>query len=270
VKCSDPKNGEVEQAICAAMRLKPDWCYVADHVIGESSELHTVCQLPIGKVTLTRADALEGVRNLIKKQRAKLFFCSEPSPQFKRILTDIEAGKQEKLLQQVQPKSEEHLGKIQKAIYRARTELETMGDWTTRYDHLADHLSQYIRGGIVFQYTGPYRWKIEGLAEIPDTLDLADDHVQFKRSKIAKQKRKAKGRCRLCGLLSFPRPRRRAVVDRWFALKALTGWKAGIRKLVTNVDVESSKLPFSRTHFCSSLRWLSIPTSSFVVLHRNT
>ena len=79
-------------------------------------------------------------------------------------------------------------------IYRARTELETMGDWTTRFDQLADHLSQYIRGGIVFQYTGPYRWKIQGLAEIPDTLDLADDHVQFKRSKIANQKRKAKAK----------------------------------------------------------------------------
>jgi hypothetical protein len=199
VTCSDPENGEVERAICAAMRLKPEWWYFADHIIGENSELHTVCQLPIGKVTLTRADALEGVRNLIKKQRAKLFFCGEPSPQFKRILTDIEAGiefarKQEKLLEQVQPKSEEFLGKIQKAIYRTQTQLENMGDWTTRYDLLADHLSRYIRGGIVFQYTGPYRWKIEGLAEIPDTLDLADDHVQFKHTKIAKLKRKAKAR----------------------------------------------------------------------------
>jgi len=197
--CSDPENGEVERAICAAMRLKPERWYFADHIIGENSELHTVCQIPIGKVTLTRADALEGVRNLIKKQRAKLFFCGEPSPQFKRILSDIEAGiefarKQEKLLEQVQPKSEESLGKIQKAIYRTRTQLEQMGDWTTRYDLLADHLSRYIRGGIVFQYTGPYRRKIEGLAEIPDALDLADDHMQFKHTKIAKLKRKAKAK----------------------------------------------------------------------------
>jgi len=69
-----------------------------------------------------------------------------------------------------------------------------MGDWTTRYDLLADHFVQHIRGGIVFQYTGPYRWKIEGLAEIPDTLDLAADHVQYKRTKIAKLKRKAKAK----------------------------------------------------------------------------
>jgi len=199
VVCGDPTNGEVEHAICAAMRFKPEWSYWADHVIGEHSELHTVCQLPIGKVTLARADALEGVRDLIKKQQSKIFFCHEPSQQFKRILADIEAGiefarKQEKLLEQIQPKSEEYLSKIQKAIYRTKADLAKMGDWTTRYDLLADHFVQHIRGGIVFQYTGPYRWKIEGLAEIPDTLDLATDHVQYKRSKVAKMKRKAKAK----------------------------------------------------------------------------
>jgi hypothetical protein len=75
-----------------------------------------------------------------------------------------------------------------------RVELKKMGDWTTRYDHLADHFSQHIRGGIVFQYTGPYRWKIEGLVETPDTLDLAADHIQFKHSKLTKMRRKAKAR----------------------------------------------------------------------------
>jgi hypothetical protein len=94
----------------------------------------------------------------------------------------------------VQPKSEEYQERIQKAIYRTKGELEKMGDWTTRYDRLADHFSQYIRGGIVFQYTGPYHWKIEGLPETPDTLDLAADHVEFKRSKLAKAKRRAKAR----------------------------------------------------------------------------
>ena len=201
VKYSDPENGEVERAICAAMRLKSEWCYVADHVIGEQSELHTVCQLPIGKVTLARADALEGVRDLIKKQQARIFFCHEPSQQFKRILADIENGiefarKQEKLLEQVQPKSVEYMPKIQKAIHRAKTDLAKMGDWTTRYDFLAEHFAEHIRGGVVFQYTGPYHWKIEGLAEIPDMLDLAADHVQFKRSKVAKMKRKARVKTR--------------------------------------------------------------------------
>jgi hypothetical protein len=74
VDCNDPENGEIERAICAAMRLKPKWWYVADHIIGENSELHTVCQLPIGKVALARADALEGVRDLIKKQRARVLW----------------------------------------------------------------------------------------------------------------------------------------------------------------------------------------------------
>lgn len=201
VECGDPANSEVEHAICTAMHFKPGWYYRADHVISENSELHTVCGLPTGRVTLRRADALEGVRDLIKRQQTRLFFCGTPSQQFKRILDDIEAGsefarKQEKLLEQVQPKSEEYQGKIQKAIYRARTELERMGDWTTRYDRLANHFSEFIKGGLVLQYTGPYRWKIEGLPQTPDTLDLAEDHKAFKRSKIAKAMRKAKAKMR--------------------------------------------------------------------------
>lgn len=201
VECGDPSNGEVESAICAAMHLKPGWRYRADHVISENSELHTVCGLPTGKVTLKRADALEGVRDLIKRQQAKLFFCGPPNPQFKRILADIETGiefarKQEKLLDQVQPKSKEYQGKIQKAIYRAKTELEGMGDWTTRYDRLANHFSDYIKGGLVVQYTGPYRWKVEGLPRTPDTLELAADHIALKRRRLRKAMRGANAKMR--------------------------------------------------------------------------
>jgi hypothetical protein len=208
VECGDPENGEVECAICTAMRFKPGWYYRADHMIREDSELHTVCGIPTGKVTLRRVEALEGVRDLIKKQQARLFFCSAPSLQFKRILADIEAGiefarKQEKLLEQVQPKSEEYQGKIQKAFYRVRDELEKMGDWTTRYDHLAQHFSEHIRGGTVFQYTGPYRWKIQGIAQTPDPLDLAGDHKAFKRSKVARMMRKAKARMQVLHSLSL-------------------------------------------------------------------
>ena len=71
-----------------------------------------------------------------------------------------------------------------------------MGDWTTRYDRLANHFSEFIKGGLVLQYTGPYRWKIEGLPQTPDTLDLAEDHKAFKRSEIAKAMRKAKAKMR--------------------------------------------------------------------------
>jgi len=199
VKCGDPANSETENAICTAMHFKPGWYYKADHVISENSELHTVCGLPKGRITLRRADALEGIRDLIKRQQAHLFFCSPPNEQFKRILSDIEAGiafarKQEKLLEEVQPKSEEYQERIQKAIYRAKKELEEMGDWMTRYDRLADHFFESIRGGLVLQYTGPYRWKVEGLAQTPDTLDLAEDHREFKRTKVAKAIRKAKAK----------------------------------------------------------------------------
>lgn len=201
VECGDPANSEVERAICSAMHFKPGWYYKADHVISENSELHTVCGLPKGRVTLRRADALEGVRDLIKKQQARLFFCSAPNEQFKRILSDIEAGiefarKQEKLLEQVQPKSEECQERIQKAIYRAKQQLGEMGDWMTRYDRLADHFYECIKGGLVLQYTGPYRWKVEGLAQTPDTLDLAEDHREFKHIKVAKAIRKAKAKMR--------------------------------------------------------------------------
>ena len=201
VECGDPANSEVEHAICTAMHFKPGWYYKADHIISENSELHTICGLPKGRVTLRRADALEGVRELIMKQQARLFFCSAPSEQFRRILGDIEAGiefarKQEKLLEQVQPKSEEDQERIQKAIYRAKKELEGMGDWTTRYDRLANHFLESIKGGLVLQYTGPYRWRIEGLLQTPDTLDLAEDHKAFKHTKVTKAIRKAKAKIR--------------------------------------------------------------------------
>jgi len=69
-----------------------------------------------------------------------------------------------------------------------------MGDWMTRYDRLADHFLESIKGGLVLQYTGPYRWKVEGLPQTPDTLDLAEDHTACKRTKVAKAIPKAKAK----------------------------------------------------------------------------
>lgn len=66
----------------------------------------------------------------------------------------------------------------------------------TRYDRLADHFFESIKGGLVLQYTGPYRWKIEGLPQTPDTLDLAEDHKAFKHTKVTKAIRKAKAKIR--------------------------------------------------------------------------
>ncbi len=197
VICGDPNNTEVERAICAAMNLKPGWYYMADHVINEESDLHKVCGSPCSRVTLQRAEALEGVRNFLKQQVPRLFFCRPPSSQFNKVLSDIEAGitfarKQEDLLARVQPESRQRQDSIQKAVSRLKRDLAKMGDWTTRYDRLADHLEDHIRGGTVFQYTGPYRWKVEGISETPDTLDLAIDHKNFKRRKVAKALRRAK------------------------------------------------------------------------------
>jgi hypothetical protein len=92
VDFGDPENSEVENAICTAMHFKPGWYYKADHVITERSELHTICKIPTGRVMLRRAGALVGVRDLIVKQQVRLFFCSDPDQQFKRVLGNIEAG----------------------------------------------------------------------------------------------------------------------------------------------------------------------------------
>ena len=197
VVSGDRANNEVEQAICAAMCLKEEWHYKADHTITDTSELHTVCGLPTSRITLKYAAALEGIRDVLMKQQSRLFFTNPPSHQFKTILADIEAGvefarKQENLLVQVQPKSEEYQAKIQKAIARLKDGLWSTGDWMTRCDRLADHFAEHIRGGIVFQYTGPYRWKIEGIAQTPDSLDLADDHIAYKWIKARKAARRAR------------------------------------------------------------------------------
>jgi hypothetical protein len=207
VESGHSSNGEVERVICSALKLKEGWFYYADHVITENSELHTVCGLRVGKVTLRKADALEGIRDLIRKQRAKLFFCSPPTDRFTRVLADIVAGvefarKQEKLLEDVQSKSEESKGKIQKAIYRVKVGLEQRGDWTARYDLLGNHFSDHIKCGLIVQYTGPYRWKVEGLPQTPDPVDLAADHISFKRSKVAKVMRRLKAKMRVSESLS--------------------------------------------------------------------
>ena len=195
VMSGDAANGEVEQEVCAAMRLKSGRFYVADHLISDRSELHTVCGVPIGRVTLKQADALQGVRDLVKKQQARLFFCSPPSKAFKRILSDLEAGieyarKHEGLLEQVQPRSEESQDRVHKAIYRAKECFAKLGDWTTRFDRLARHFDDFIRGGLVLQYVGPYRWKIEGIGQTPEVLDLASDHKAFKHRRARRTLRR--------------------------------------------------------------------------------
>lgn len=207
VRCGNGNKNEVEQAVCAALRFKEGWSYAADHVISEKSELHTVCGLPISQVTLRNADALEGILNLLKQKQTKLFFVRPPSLEFKQILSDIEVGvtfarKQEKLLQQIHPKSVDLTPNIQKAIFRLQNELREKSDWTNHYDMLADHLAEYVRGGIVFQYTGPYRWRIKGISPTPNAVEMAYDHTAYKRRKLYKAKRKAELRLAAIRILS--------------------------------------------------------------------
>jgi hypothetical protein len=64
----------------------------------------------------------------------------------------------------------------------------------TRYDRLADHFFESIKGGLVLQYIGPYRWKVEGLPQTPDTLEWQRITEHLSARRLRKQSAKPKRR----------------------------------------------------------------------------
>jgi hypothetical protein len=69
--------------------------------------------------------------------------------------------------------------------------------WTMPYDELARYIKEHIQLGKLCRYSGNVRWKVVGVVQLPDPLELAIDHMAFKRRTAYKEKmreRKAKGR----------------------------------------------------------------------------
>jgi hypothetical protein len=53
---------------------------------------------------------------------------------------------------------------------------------------LAEYIKDHNKLGKLCRYTGDLRWRVEGVAPPPDPLELAIDHMAFKRRAAYKEK----------------------------------------------------------------------------------
>ena len=191
-------GGETAQAICRVMGLKAGQSFTAYDEIALDSPLHLICGIPVGPVTLL-PNGIRGVQAVLAKQR---FLMDTISPQFKDIEQHLRTGlkwvlRYPHLLQQIEAESTRARPVISMGLRRLREKLMLMPrHWTTPYDELAQYIKEHIRPGKLCQYSGNVRWNVEGVAQMPDPLELAIDHMAFKRRTAYKEKmreRKATG-----------------------------------------------------------------------------
>jgi hypothetical protein len=183
-------GGETAQAICRIMGLKAGQSFTAYDEIAPDSPLHLICCVPVGPVTLL-PNGIRGVQAVLAKQR---FVSDTVSTQFKEIEEHLRTGLQwvmryPDLLQQIETESVRARPVISMGLRRLREKLMDMPrHWMTPYDELARYIKEHIQLGKLCRYSGNVRWKIEGIARIPDPLELAIDHMAFKRRAAYKQK----------------------------------------------------------------------------------
>jgi hypothetical protein len=176
-------GGETGQAICRAMHLKDGHWFTASDEIALDSPLHRICGVPVGPVTLL-PNGIRGVQAVVAKQRFRM---DTVSSQFKEIEQHLRSGltwvlRYPNLLQQIEAESARARPVISMGLRRLREKLMQMPrHWTTPYDDLARYIKEHVRLGKLCRYSGDLRWKIEGIALLPDPLELAIDHMAFKR-----------------------------------------------------------------------------------------
>jgi hypothetical protein len=192
------EGGETAQEICRIMRLKEGQSFAAYDEIALDSPLHVICRLPVGPVTLL-PNGILGVLAVVAKRR---FLMDTVSPQFKEIEQHLRTGlkwvlRYPKLLQEIDTESQRARPVISMGILRLRQKLMEMPrHWTMPYDELAQHIKEHVHLGKLCRYSGGLRWKVEGIAPMPDPLELAIDHMAFKRRSAYREKmreRKALG-----------------------------------------------------------------------------
>ncbi len=191
-------GGETSQEICRVMGLKEGQSFTAYDEIAADSPLHLTCRVPVGPVTLL-PNGIRGVQAAIAKQR---FLIGTASPQFTEIEQHLRAGltwvlRYPNLLQQIDSESIRARPVISMGLRRLREKLMLMPrHWTTPYDELARYVREHVQLGKLCRYSGDFRWKVEGVAPPPDPLELAIDHMAFKRLAAYREKmreRKAMG-----------------------------------------------------------------------------
>ncbi len=212
------EGGETAQAICREMHLKDGMCFTASDEIAIDSPLHLICAVPSGPVTLL-PNGIRGVLAMVSKQH---FQIGTVSPQFLEIEKHLKAGliwvaRYPSLLGQIEVASEQSRPAVSIALHRLRERLMDMPQhWTSPYGELARHLKKFVRTGKLCRYTGTLRWKVEGLDPLPEPVELALDHMAFKRRAAYRQRRRER---KLAGLApSYVKPKPEiSKSDKWNA-----------------------------------------------------
>jgi hypothetical protein len=186
------EGGETAQAICREMRFKDGMCFTASDEIAIDSPLHLICGVPTGPVTLL-PNGIRGVLAMVSKQHFRI---GAVAPQFLEIDKHLKAGliwvaRYPSLLSQIEVASEQARPAVSMALHRLRGRLLDMPrHWTTPYDELARYFKKFVRPGKLCRYTGTLRWNVEGLEPLPDPVELALDHMAFKRRAAYQQRRR--------------------------------------------------------------------------------
>jgi hypothetical protein len=172
------------------MGLKEGQSFTAYDEIAPDSPLHLICRVPVGPVTLL-PNGIRGVQAVIAKQR---FLMETVNPQFREIEQHLRTGltwvlRYPNLLEQIDAESIRARPVISMGLRRLRDKLMLMPrHWTTPYDDLARYIKRHVQLGKLCRYSGDFRWKVEGVAPPPDPLELAIDHMAFKRRAAYKEK----------------------------------------------------------------------------------
>lgn len=202
------EGGETAQAICREMRLKDGQCFTSSDEIAVDSPLHLICGVPTGPVTLL-PNGIRGVQAMVSKQHFRM---GTVGPQFLEIERHLKAGliwvaRYASLLSQIEVASEQARPAVSMALRRLRdTLMEMPSHWTTPYDELAKHFKKHVRSGKLCRYTGTLRWRVEGLEPLPDPVELAIDHMAFKRRAAYQQRRREYRQAGLAPAYIKPKP----------------------------------------------------------------
>jgi hypothetical protein len=138
-------------------------------------------------------NGIRGVLAMVSKQHFRI---GAVAPQFLEIDKHLKAGliwvaRYPSLLSQIEVASEQARPAVSMALHRLRGRLLDMPrHWTTPYDELARYFKKFVRPGKLCRYTGTLRWNVEGLEPLPDPVELALDHMAFKRRAAYQQRRR--------------------------------------------------------------------------------
>lgn len=202
------EGGDTAQAICRAMNLRDGQYFTASDEIAVDSPLHLLCGVPTGPVTLL-PNGIRGVQAMLGKQHFRM---GVVGLQFLEIERHLKAGliwvaRYPSLLSQIEVANEQARPAVSMALRRLRDRLMDMPrHWTTPHDELAKHIKEHVRSGKLCRYTGTLRWKVEGLDPLPDPVELALDHLAFKRRAAHQQRRRERKQAGLAPTYVKPKP----------------------------------------------------------------